>query len=73
VLIFSGAKLSKKLRGIEFNNIKFFNFPFTTSSCVAKVPFDRTQKSEKLVQMRSNADDQLSVPTVVGTVYWGRE
>jgi len=39
----------KKIVGTEFNNIKFFIFPFTTSSCVARVPCVRTQKRKKTI------------------------
>jgi len=38
-----GATLLKKLGGTEFNNIKFFIFLFTTSSCTARVPCARIQ------------------------------
>jgi len=58
------AQNYQKSWGTEFNNITFFIFYFTTSICVARVPCVRTQNSEKLAQMRSNAEHLLLVPSV---------
>jgi len=49
-------KTIEKVGGTIFNNIKFFIFPFTTGSCVARLPCARIQKSKKPAQMRSNAE-----------------
>jgi len=60
-------------RGTEFNNINFFIIPFTTSSCVPKVPCTRTQKSEKLAQIRNHAEHLLLGQSVAREYIFGQE
>jgi len=57
----------------EFNSLKFFIFPFTISSCVARVSYTRTQKVKlcrKCVAMQSICIGTFSD---VGTYFFGRE